>query len=180
MPAPVCTRCQKIYPEGSTQTTCVNCGGAIKVPEVKAVASQAGTPKRKCFRAECNADSVSSTKFFYDGKRLVVTPLTPIPDRDAQDLCEKHTEELIIPAGWTKVNELVMPSHIDQQFSDKTPTPNAGGSGCMDVFAIIAAILVFAVLAYAAWEILAWLFSQDWSSGDSGTKPFRIPFRRRR
>ena len=183
----ICSRCQKIYPAANPPTKCANCGGTIsvakpvaqvptpKVPPVAIPKPVNVTSNRPCSRPNCLEHAVKSVKHFYDGKRIVMTPLTQTKDRDAQDLCAKHSGNYSGPEGWTLVNKLVMPSYISPP-ENVAPQSSDAGEGCI---AIVLAIFVLAVFGFIGWQIIVWLAGMDWGSGNDGDGTiFRIPVRR--
>ena len=183
----VCTRCQKIYPAANPPTKCVNCGGTISTarPVAKAVIPQVPpvaiprpgnvTSNRPCSRPNCMEQAINSVKHFYDGKRIIMTPLTPTKDRDAQDLCAKHVANYTGPEGWTLVNKLVMPSYISPP-ENTAPQSSSDGEGCI---AFIGVIVVIALVGFLGWQFISWLAGIDWGSGNDGDGTiFRIPVRR--
>ena len=183
----VCARCQKIYPAANPPTKCVNCGGTISTakPVAKAVIPQVPpaaiprpvnvTSNRPCSRPNCLEQAINSVKHFYDGKRIIMTPLTPTKDRDAQDVCAKHATNYSSSEGWTLVNKLVMPSYIFPP-ENVAPKSSSDGGGCI---AFIGVIVVIALVGFLGWQFISWLAGMDWGSGNDGDGVIiRIPRRR--
>lgn len=208
MSAPICSRCQKIYSEGTPPAKCVNCGGTVRIPGAKpaaettkpaaatkpaAVNQVTATPvntrptsTRVCCRANCSALAVSSIKYFYHGKRIVMTPATPTLGEGITDLCQAHSDSFTAPGTWTLEKLEKMPGYKeDARSTSSNPAASTSeGSGCFDVFfGLIAVVFLIAVVVgggYLLIEFLGWLFSDTGGGGgDTDYKIIRVPRWRR-
>jgi hypothetical protein len=161
----------------------VNCGGEVKALVMKATSVVSESLRsnmasdfvnRECFRQGCQGLATKSIKYFYTGKTIVMAPAPKIQDRDAQDLCPIHAQEFTAPNTWTLVHKASLPSFLDSGAGSSMQVQSSS-DGSFGVVLLV--IIFFAAIIFLGWQIVSWIFSQDWSS--DGT-PIRIRFPIRR
>jgi hypothetical protein len=127
-------------------------------------------PDRFCSKENCKEIGDSTIKYFYDGRRIVMTPLTPKKVDGGLDLC------LNAPTGWTLVNKLVMPSYQQAQ----TPRLQSSGAirGGESFFGFIIVAIIIGIAVLVGWQVIQWIFEIDW--GNDGTFIVQVPTKVRR
>jgi hypothetical protein len=135
-------------------------------------------PDRHCSRENCKEVGESTIKYFYDGKQIIKTPLTPKKVDGGLDLCLNHSKDYVAPAGWTLVNKLVMPSYLTQQ----AQTPRLQSSGALrggdTFFGFIVLVATIGILFLVGSQVIQWLSEMDW--GNNGTYIVQVPTKVRR
>lgn len=193
MSSAICSRCQKIYPAALAQVKCVNCGGSIgtgqsvkkpAVPKQQRVPTQVVRPAprvtsnfipgRLCSQPKCTEPAEDTIKYFYDGKRIIRTPLTPQKIDAGLDFCQNHSDNYVGPEGWTVINKLAMPS-LTAPAVRTTPVDTSEGEGCAN---FIAVLLGIGIVLVVGWVAISLLSSIDWDNG--GKTVVKVPTRWRR
>jgi hypothetical protein len=193
MSSAICSRCQKIYPAALAPIKCANCGGSIgtgqsikkpAVPKEQSVANKVVTPTpraqsysipgRICSQPKCTELAEDTIKYFYDGKRIIRTPLTRMRIDAGLDFCLKHSESYVGPEGWTIINKLAMPS-LTAPAPQNTSVGSSDGEGCATFFAYV---VVFGLVIFVGWVAISLLSSIDWDNG--GKTVVKVPTRWRR
>ena len=131
-------------------------------------------PDRFCSKDDCKEVGDSTIKYFYDGKRIVMTPLTPKKVDGGLDLCLNHSKNYAAPKGWTLVNKLVMPSYLTQP----TQTTSVQSSGGESFFGFIIVAIIIGIVVLVGWQVIQWIFEIDW--GNDGTFIVQVPTKVRR
>jgi hypothetical protein len=193
MSSAICSRCQKIYPAALAPVKCVNCGGSIgtgqsvkkpAVPKQQRVPTQVVRPAprvtsnfipgRLCSQPKCTEPAEDTIKYFYDGKRIIRTPLTPQKIDAGLDFCQKHSDNYVGPEGWTVINKLAMPS-LTAPAVRTTTVDSSDGEGCAT---FIAVVLCIGIAVFVGWLVINLLSGIDWDNG--GTTVVKVPTRWRR
>ena len=193
MSSAICSRCQKIYPAALAPAKCGNCGGAIgigqsvktpSVPKEQIVANKVASltpnvqsnsiPGRLCSQPKCTEPAEDTIKYFYEGKRIIRTPLTPRKIDAGLDFCHKHSENYVGPEGWTLINKLTMPS-LTAPAPRNTSVASSDGDGCAT---FIAVVLGIGIVLVVGWVAISLLSSIDWDNG--GKTVVKVPTRWRR
>ena len=131
-------------------------------------------PDRFCSQENCKEVGDSTIKYFYDGKKIIMTPLTPKLVDGGLDLCLNHSKSYVAPKGWTLVNKLAMPSYITQP----AQTAKVESSGGEAFFGFIIVAIMIGVALLVGWQIIQWLAEVDW--GSDGTYIVQVPTKRGR
>ncbi len=131
-------------------------------------------PDRFCSRENCNEIGDSTIKYFYDGKQIFMTPLTPKKVDGGLDLCLSHSKNYVAPKGWTLINKLVMPSYLTQPTQATSVQSSAGDT----FFGFIFVAIVIVIGLFAGWKVIVWIFELDWDNG--GTFFVQVPTKVRR
>jgi hypothetical protein len=131
-------------------------------------------PARFCSQEGCKEVGDSTIKYFYEGKKIIMTPLTPKLEDGGLDLCVNHSKSYVAPKGWTLVNKLVMPSYLTQS-SQNAKVESSGGEA---FFGFIVIAIMIGVALLVGWQIILWLAEMDW--GSDGTYIVQIPNKVRR
>jgi len=133
-------------------------------------------PDRFCSKENCKEIGDSTIKYFYDGRRIVMTPLTPKKVDGGLDLCLHHSKDYVAPTGWTLVNKLVMPSYQQAQ----TPRLQSSGAirGGESFFGFIIVAIIIGIAVLVGWQVVQWLTEIDW--GNDGTFIVQVPTKVRR
>ena len=133
-------------------------------------------PDRFCSKENCKEIGDSTIKYFYDGRRIVMTPLTPKKVDGGLDLCLNHSKDYVAPKGWTLVNKLVMPSYQQAQ----TPRLQSSGAirGGESFFGFIIVAIIIGIAVLVGWQVIQWLAEVDW--GSDGTFIVQVPTKVRR
>ncbi len=133
-------------------------------------------PDRFCSKENCKEIGDSTIRYFYDGRRIVMTPLTPKKVDGGLDLCLNHSKDYVAPTGWTLVNKQVMPSYQQAQ------TPRLQSSGALrggdSFFGFIVLVAMIGILFLVGSQIIQWLSEMDW--GNNGTYIVQVPTKVRR
>lgn len=56
--------------------------------------------RRQCSRLKCEAPAVATMTYDTQERTVVIGPLSTVAQLGAQDLCERHAQNLVMPQGW--------------------------------------------------------------------------------